>query len=102
MPTENLEHDEMAISLSPDIERLVTDKVSSGAYDSPGDVLREALRLLDARDAEKLDSLRRDLASSAEQFATGDFTSFSTAAELGAQIKSQGRQRAAGRSSDPV
>jgi antitoxin ParD1/3/4 len=51
----------MKISLPPELEQIVTEKVASGRYPSAGDVIREALELLTARDAleeEHLDRLR--------------------------------------------
>jgi len=38
------------ISLTPELEQLVKDKVSSGRYHSVSEVMGEALRLLDERD----------------------------------------------------
>jgi antitoxin ParD1/3/4 len=48
----------MAVDLSPELERLLTEKVRSGRYSSTSDVVREALRLLDERD--RAAALRRD------------------------------------------
>ncbi|MCC5657271.1 type II toxin-antitoxin system ParD family antitoxin [Nostoc sp. XA010] len=41
----------MNISLTPKLEQLVKDKVSSGKYHSVNEVMGEALRLLEERDA---------------------------------------------------
>ncbi len=40
----------MNISLTPELEQLVKDKVNSGQYHSVSEVMGEALRLLDERD----------------------------------------------------
>ena len=40
----------MNVNLTPDLEQLVQSKVKSGRYNSPGEVLREALLLLEQRD----------------------------------------------------
>lgn len=40
----------MNISLTPELEQLVKDKVSSGKYNSVSEVMGEALRLLEERD----------------------------------------------------
>ena len=40
----------MNISLTPELEQLVKDKVSSGKYHSVSEVIGEALRLLEERD----------------------------------------------------
>jgi len=41
------------ISLTPELEQLVKDKVSSGRYHSVSEVMGEALRLLDERDRDR-------------------------------------------------
>lgn len=40
----------MNVSLTPELERLVQEKVASGLYSSASEVVREALRLLQERD----------------------------------------------------
>lgn len=40
----------MNISLTPELEKLVDDRVKSGRYTSASEVIREALRLLDRFD----------------------------------------------------
>lgn len=42
----------MGISLSPDLERLIAEKVSSGRYQSADEVVREGLELLEQRENE--------------------------------------------------
>jgi antitoxin ParD1/3/4 len=54
----------MNINLTPQLEELVRQKVSSGRYNSASEVVREALRLMDEQDqlrAVKLESLRKDI-----------------------------------------
>jgi antitoxin ParD1/3/4 len=41
----------MKVHLTPELEQLVQSKVKSGRYNSASEVLREALRLLEQRDA---------------------------------------------------
>ena len=48
----------MMLSLSAQLEELIREKVRSGYYDSPGQVVEEALLLLEERD--HLRSLRRE------------------------------------------
>jgi antitoxin ParD1/3/4 len=38
------------VNLTPELEKLVRDKVESGRYESAGDVVRDALRFLEERD----------------------------------------------------
>lgn len=40
----------MNVSLTPELEKLVRDKVKSGQYESAVDVVRDALRFLEERD----------------------------------------------------
>jgi antitoxin ParD1/3/4 len=40
----------MNVSLTPELERLVTRKVESGLYQSASEVIRQGLRLLDDQD----------------------------------------------------
>jgi len=43
----------MKISLSPELERLIAEKVSSGRYPSANEVVREGLELLQERENER-------------------------------------------------
>jgi len=52
------------VNLTPQLEELVRQKVSSGRYNSASEVVREALRLMEAQDemrALKLEQLRREI-----------------------------------------
>lgn len=54
----------MNVSLTPELEQFVKQKVAAGMYNSASEVMREALRLLEERDelrAIKLEALRRDI-----------------------------------------
>ncbi len=54
----------MNVSLTPELEKFVADKVASGRYTSASEVIREALRLLDDHDrsrAAQLDEFNRKL-----------------------------------------
>ncbi len=54
----------MNISLTPELEHFVAKKVKSGKYQTASEVVREALRLLEARDElyqVRLAELRRDI-----------------------------------------
>ena len=55
----------MNVSLPPELEARVRQRVESGMYGSASEVIREALRLFDAYEqvkTAKLDSLRQDIA----------------------------------------
>lgn len=54
----------MNVSLTPQLEQLIKQKVETGMYHSSSEVIREALRLLDERDRfreMKLADLRREI-----------------------------------------
>jgi antitoxin ParD1/3/4 len=60
----------MNVTLTPELEQLVTEKVESGMYNSASEVVREALRLLKERDEirqARLEELRREIAVGLEQ-----------------------------------
>ena len=54
----------MNVSLTPELEKFVADKVASGRYTSASEVVREALRLLEREEKsrkEQLDEFNREL-----------------------------------------
>lgn len=66
----------MNISLTPELEQFVRNKVESGRYLSASEVVREALRLLEERDhfqSMKLANLRKELMVGVEQLERGEF-----------------------------
>ncbi len=65
----------MNVSLTPELERLVHQKVQSGMYSSARDVVQEALHLLNLWDKlrlRKLEQLRRDIAIGLAQAERGE------------------------------
>lgn len=65
----------MPIHLSPDLERIVREKLESGRYGSEDEVLREALKLLDGRDRRllaEIEELRDRIAVGQEQLERGE------------------------------
>ena len=65
----------MNVSLTPELEQLVQEKVKSGLYLSASEVVREALRLLQERDQlreMKLDALRREIQVGLDQAEKGE------------------------------
>jgi len=54
----------MNVNLTPHLENMVKQKVSSGLYNSASEVIREALRLMEEQDrirAIRLEELRKDI-----------------------------------------
>jgi antitoxin ParD1/3/4 len=66
----------MNVSLTPQLEKLVSDKVESGRYNSASEVVREALRLLQERDEVRelqLQGLRNKIAEGLDSLDRGDW-----------------------------
>ena len=78
----------MNISLTPQLETLVKNKVESGHYGSASEVMREALRLLaerDMRQSVRIEELRAEIKKGLD---SGKPTPLNMSA-----IKAQGRKR---------
>ena len=82
----------MNVSLTPELERLVNEKVESGLYQTASEVVREALRLLKDRDQAR-EQLRTDVQAGFDQLARGEGGAYdkATGRKLAEQIKSRGR-----------
>ena len=69
----------MNISVTPELEKLVRDKVKSGRYHSSSEVMHEGLRLLDEHDHyydEKLKALKREVQLGVDQIERGEVAPF--------------------------
>ncbi len=80
------------VNLTPQLEELVRQKVSSGRYNSASEVVREALRLMEAQDqlqAAKLEQLRQDIREGLE---SGPARPWNVA-----EMKREGRKRLSAR-----
>jgi antitoxin ParD1/3/4 len=65
----------MNISLTPELEQMVSDKVKSGLYASASEVIREGLRLLEEREQlkqQRLAEVRRKIDRGLEQLDRGE------------------------------
>jgi putative addiction module CopG family antidote len=93
----------MPLVLSNDLEKLVGNQISSGRYQTPEQVLGEALRLLrcheDIRER-KLQDLSSELQIGIDQLDSGEFTEYdeSNIHELAEDIKRRGRKALTARS----
>ncbi len=86
----------MEVTLSPELEELIADQVESGHYPSPGEVVRDALRLLQEKlklPERKLESLRRDVQVGLEALDQGEYDEYDDPAQLATEVKTRGRQR---------
>lgn len=89
----------MNVSLTPELEKYVNEKVRSGRYNSASEVMRESLRLL--QDHEELqrirrDELRREILLGVEQIRNGQSITMRTKedfAKFADDIKARGRQQ---------
>ena len=65
----------MNVSLTPELEKLVTERVRSGMYSSASEVIREALRLLNQQEGvrqRKLEELRKEIQIGIDQLERGE------------------------------
>lgn len=86
----------MNVSLTPELETMVAEKVKSGLYNSASEVVREGLRLIREQDQLreiKLEELRREIQIGIDQLDRGEFTSYNSAAEFIEDIKREGHER---------
>lgn len=79
----------MNLTLTPELEAMVQEKVERGDYPDVGEVVREALRLLDDRD--RLRRLKAALAIGQEQIDRGEARVYSP--ELRAEIHEAARRK---------
>jgi antitoxin ParD1/3/4 len=88
----------MNVSLTPELEKLVQEKVASGLYQTASEVVREGLRLLKERD-DRQTSLREAIQEGLTQLETGKYQEYTddTLADLAQAVKDRGRQRLAER-----
>jgi antitoxin ParD1/3/4 len=83
----------MNVSLTPELEKLVSAKVRSGRYNSASEVVREALRLLDEHDrarAAQLEEFNRELG---RRLASLDRGENATPAEVHAKLRGKSEAR---------
>lgn len=88
----------MNVSLTPELEGMINEKVNSGMYNSGSEVVREGLRLLQERDKvreEKLQWLRREVKKGTDDLEAGRFRDGAEViAELRARLLEMKREKA--------
>lgn len=71
----------MNISITPELLKIVQDKVASGRYNNASEVIREAIRNMEVNEQLlyelKLERLKQKLAPSLEEIERGEFYEFS-------------------------
>lgn len=82
----------MNVSLTPELEKLVNEKVESGLYQTASEVVREALRLLKERDHAR-EQLRADVQDGFDALARGEGRTYDKVSgrQLAERIKPRGR-----------
>jgi antitoxin ParD1/3/4 len=83
----------MNVSLTPELEKYVADKVASGRYTSASEVVREALRMLEEYEqsrAVRLAEFNRELHARIDSLNRGEFV---TAEESLRRIQEKSAQR---------
>jgi antitoxin ParD1/3/4 len=87
----------MNVSLTPELEKLIEDKISSGLYTSASEVVREALRLLaesDRQRAMRVHQLREEIAKGLASAKAGPLVDGPTAvARIRAKLHARERKR---------
>jgi antitoxin ParD1/3/4 len=84
----------MNVSLTPELELMVAEKVKSGLYNSASEVVREGLRLIKERDRLheiKLEELRQEIQRGIDSLDRGEGRIYSSAREAIDEIKAAGR-----------
>ncbi len=84
----------MNVSLTPQLEMFIKQKLEKGMYNSVSEVVREALRLLEERDAlhaMRLEALRSDIGRGIESLDNGEGKPLNTEV-----IKARGRKSRSG------
>jgi len=64
----------MQVSLTPELESIIQDRIASGQYNTPMEIIREALRLIAERDhflETQRESLRHDIKAGLDQLDKG-------------------------------
>jgi len=87
----------MDLTLPPHLEHIIQEKIESGRYQTPREVVEVALRLLEERDVfhqERLDALRGELQPGLEALAQGDHQDYADWRDLAEEIKAEGRTQA--------
>lgn len=86
----------MNISLTPELDTFVQDKVKSGLYHTASEVIREGLRLLKEKDALqelRMEELRKQVREGFAQIERGESLEFASPEEIVTHITQEGRKR---------
>jgi antitoxin ParD1/3/4 len=86
----------MNVSLTPELKRLVNEKLKTGMYQTASEVVREGLRLLKDRD-ERHAQRRAQVRAGLDAIERGEFETYgeTTTKRLAEDVKRQGRKQLA-------
>lgn len=93
----------MNVSLTPELEKFIENKVKSGRYHTASEVVRESLRLMEREDQLlefKRNELRREIEKGVEQIRNGEYIEVNSDGEWRQfleDVKARGRARSADR-----
>ena len=93
----------MNVSLTPELEKMIQEKVASGMYQTASEVVREGLRMLQNEGKtreERIAELQREIQIGLDDLANG--RRHTVDADLLAHIKSRGRKRLAERQEEAL
>ena len=68
---------QLTITVTPELEAFIRERVATGRFDTAGDVVREGLKLLEGREHEReavLDEIRREIAVGLEDAKAGNLS----------------------------
>lgn len=91
----------MNVSLTPELEEMIENKVKSGRYNTASEVVREGLRLLEQQDELRelrRDELRKEIMKGVEQIRNGEFSILEKPKDykmMAERIKAKGREKRA-------
>lgn len=83
----------MEITLTPEHEALINEKIHSGLYSSASEVVRDSLRLLKEQDELKrlrLEELKKEVMLGVEQVRQGNYRKYESGKELAEEIIREG------------
>jgi antitoxin ParD1/3/4 len=86
----------MDVSLTPELENLINEKVASGRYNSASEVVQEALWLLFEQEEFRqlrIEELRRDIKAGADQIEQGEYKDYGSADDLIDDIRARSQAR---------
>lgn len=86
----------MNITLPPELEKIIDQKIKSGRFNSPGEVVREGLRLLNEQNRIRewrLEELRGEVQKGIDEMRVGNYKSYSSGEELAEDIIREARKK---------